>query len=136
MPGWPYTTKTWKRLRIAKLSTAPLCEMCLKRGRDVIAEAVDHVVAIAKGGEPFPALEGLMSLCWSCHSSKTANVDRTGGTGIAMKGAGLDGLPLDPAHPFFGGGASSSPERAEPETDPTPTNVVSWESGRAGGGDG
>ncbi len=78
------------------------------RGQVTPACAVDHVIAIAKGGEAFPPLDGLMALCLPCHSEKTAAVDRAGGKGVRFKGAGLDGLPVDPAHPFFGAGAAAA----------------------------
>jgi len=100
MATWPYSTAAWARLRAAKLSAAPLCEPCEWRGVQRAAEAVDHVVAIAKGGPAFPPLDQLHSMCWPCHSIKTAALDRRGGKGVALKGCGVDGLPLDAAHPF------------------------------------
>ncbi|MCW0047199.1 HNH endonuclease [Brevundimonas sp. BT-123] len=103
MADWPYTTAAWQRLRKAKLSETPLCETCAMRGRRVIAEHVDHVVSIASGGYAFPALDWLRSLCPPCHSIKTNALDRAGGKGVAIKGCGADGLPLDPNHPFLAG---------------------------------
>ncbi|MEO1191466.1 MAG: HNH endonuclease signature motif containing protein [Pseudomonadota bacterium] len=88
----------------------PLCEVCDKRGLPVAASHVDHKVAISKGGDPFPPLDALMSMCPSCHSIKTSAIDRSdrssGSAGVAFKGCGLDGLPLDPSHPFMGRGGS------------------------------
>ena len=104
MAEWPYTTAAWQRLRRAKLSDAPLCEACARRGRHMIAEHVDHVVSIASGGHAFPPLDGLMALCPSCHSIKTNAKDRKGGKGVAFKGCDVNGLPLDPDHPFLTGG--------------------------------
>lgn len=101
MADWPYDTASWKRLRRLKLSESPLCETCGLRGRKVIAKAVDHVVSIASGGDAFPPLDGLRSLCTSCHSIKTNAMDRKGGKGIAIKGCDEHGLPLDPNHPFL-----------------------------------
>lgn len=103
MADWPYSTAAWARLRKAKLSEAPLCETCTMRGRRVIAEAVDHIVSIASGGEAFPPIEGLRSLCTPCHSIKTNALDRAGGKGVAIKGCDENGLPLDPDHPFLAG---------------------------------
>lgn len=100
MADWPYSTAAWQRLRRAKLSLNPLCEICERRGKNVPARAVDHIVSIASGGDAFPTMEGLMSLCWSCHSIKTNAKDRAGGKGVAEKGCGPDGLPLDPEHAF------------------------------------
>lgn len=104
MADWPYSTAAWQRLRRAKLSETPLCEPCARRGLHVIAEHVDHVVSIRSGGPAFPALAGLRSLCASCHSIKTNALDRRGGKGVAFKGCDVNGLPLDPDHPFLVGG--------------------------------
>lgn len=104
MADWPYSTARWQRLRKAKLSEAPLCQTCQRRGRKVIAEHVDHVVAMAKGGPAFPTMDGLRSLCASCHSIKTSAMDRRGGKGVAIKGCDVNGLPLDPDHPFLAPG--------------------------------
>jgi len=101
---WPYSTTAWARLRACKLVTTPLCEACDLRGTLTRANTVDHVLAISKGGDPFPPLDGLMSLCASCHSQKTRAVDTDGGKGVRFKGAAVDGLPIDPLHPFFSGG--------------------------------
>lgn len=98
--GRIYDTARWQRLRALKLSEQPLCEPCFRRGRLVQAEAVDHVLSMANGGEAFPALDGLMSMCTPCHSIKTNALDRAGGKGVAFKGCDQDGMPLDPDHPF------------------------------------
>lgn len=100
MAAWPYSTAAWQRLRAAKLSADPLCEPCQWRGVQRPATAVDHIVSIASGGHPFPPLTGLRSMCVPCHSVKTAALDRKGGKGVAFKGCGPDGLPLDAEHPF------------------------------------
>lgn len=108
MADWPYNTAAWQRLRKAKLAASPLCEVCAKRGLAVPARHVDHVRAIAAGGDPFPPLDGLMAMCPSCHSIKTNAVDKPGGSGIRFKGVGLDGLPIDPDHPFVSEGYTPS----------------------------
>ena len=64
--------RRWRRLRIAVLSGEPLCRECGKP-----ATEVDHIVAIAKGGEDVES--NLQPLCKPCHSRKTATQD--GGLG-------------------------------------------------------
>ena len=101
MANWPYNTTAWKRLREVKLQASPLCEPCERRGKLVRANTVDHIKSIASGGDPFPSLDGLMSMCHACHNTKTNAVDRKGGKGIAFKGVGADGMPIDPTHPCY-----------------------------------
>lgn len=99
MAHWPYNTAAWKRLRAAKLQMAPNCEMHERLGEIVAAHAVDHVVPISSGGAAFPAFDGLMSLCESCHNEKTNRFDRQGGnaSGRRFKGCDERGNPIDPA---------------------------------------
>lgn len=94
MSRWPYSTSTWQRLRQAKLSTQPICEACERRGRTVLARHVDHIVEISMGGPAFPPLDGLMSMCVSCHTIKTNAVKS--GKGAKFRGCDVDGNPLDP----------------------------------------
>lgn len=63
------------------------------------AKVVDHVMAISAGGDPFPPLSGLMSMCEPCHSWKTNHEDRPDRKhklGSAYKGSAVDGGSLDP----------------------------------------
>lgn len=112
MADWPYNTRAWQRLRSRKLAASPLCEVCERRGQVVPANVVDHTVSIASGGDAFPALDGLMSMCQSCHGVKTAARDNPhaygSGPKLAFKGCDLAGLPIDEAHPFWGGGGSKT----------------------------
>jgi hypothetical protein len=39
-----------------------------------------------------PAIDGLMSMCISCHNMKHAG---------GIRGCDVDGMPLDPSHPWF-----------------------------------
>lgn len=99
-----YGTRRWRKLRAAKLAANPLCEVHLKRCQLVPATTVDHVVAISAGGDPYPDLDGLMSMCASCHSTKTNAKDNPHAFGkrwkAAFKGCDLDGRPIDPDHPW------------------------------------
>lgn len=101
MAEWPYSTAAWQRLRRRKLSETPLCETCTARGELIIASHVDHIVSIKSGGDAFPTIDGLRSLCPPCHSIKTNALDRAGGKGGGVKGCDENGLPLDPDHAFY-----------------------------------
>ena len=102
MAQWPYNTANWQRLRRAKLQDNPLCELCLRQNRIVPAVAIDHIVSIKAGGDPFPGLDRLMSLCTSCHNRKTRIVEQQG-KDLTVKGCDVNGMPLDPKHPWYRG---------------------------------
>jgi 5-methylcytosine-specific restriction enzyme A len=100
MSGWPYNTQRWQRLRKLKLQLHPLCEVCLRVGRIEPAFAVDHRKPINAGGDPYPALDALASLCERCHNSKTRS-EQLGETDWFTKGCDVNGYPLDPRHPWY-----------------------------------
>jgi hypothetical protein len=104
MSVWPYTTRRWERLRLAKLRVQPLCEACLQIGQIVPAEAVDHRIPISArarelrlAAEAFPPLDALASLCASHHNGKT-RAEQLGETNWMHKGCDIFGRPLDPNH--------------------------------------
>lgn len=101
MAEWPYSTARWQRLRKLKLSEQPMCQGCLPHHHN-IASHVDHVHAISDGGDAFPALDGLRSLCPPCHSAKTARGPEAGAikTSKPRRGCDAQGNPLDDAHPW------------------------------------
>ncbi|MGY8679560.1 HNH endonuclease [Bradyrhizobium sp. UFLA05-153] len=99
MAKWPYNTTRWQNIRGAKLREQPLCELCLDAGRVEVATVVDHLVAISKGGEPFPPLYALLSLCASCHNTKTRVIEQLGRK-FLFRGCDINGMPLDPDHPW------------------------------------
>lgn len=103
MADWPYNTSRWLKVRKLKLATDPLCYACLLRGVVVEAKAVDHVKAISRGGDPFPPLDQLMSLCIPCHSHKTNAADRLDRSSSARRFPGFDlqGNPIDPSDDWF-----------------------------------
>lgn len=102
MADWPYSTRTWARLRTAHLSIEPLCRSCKAMGKITLANTVDHVHPISEGGHPFPDHDGLASYCPACHSSKTARGAEAGAARSTKprRGCKPDGTPLDPAHPW------------------------------------
>jgi 5-methylcytosine-specific restriction protein A len=60
-----YNRKRWDLTRRAQLHRHPLCAVC-----GAVATDVHHKRDLADGGDPW-ALEGLESLCHSCHSQET-----------------------------------------------------------------
>ena len=104
MSKWPYVTSRWQKLRLAKLAESPVCKACELRGLTVVANTVDHILPIRQGGDPFPALDGLMSLCERCHNEKTSSFDRTNGNvnNRRFKGCDTDGNPIDPSDGWWG----------------------------------
>lgn len=66
--------KRWKELRIAKLKSQPLCELCQRAGHIRVAVDVHHIVPVETARDlaemerlAYPSLDGLMSLCVPCH---------------------------------------------------------------------
>jgi 5-methylcytosine-specific restriction protein A len=98
MSVWPYSTRRWERLRRLKLQQHPLCQSCLQLGRIEPAVAIDHRTPIKRGGEAFPALDLLASLCVRCHNAKTRA--EQAGEDYLRKGCDVFGYPLDPNHPW------------------------------------
>ena len=83
--------KAWYQLRARVLIAEPLCRMCapacLRPATDV-----DHI-----DNDPTNnSWDNLQPLCHECHSRKTASDQ---GKRVSM-GCDVDGLPLDPNHPW------------------------------------
>jgi hypothetical protein len=90
-----YTTARWQRLRKFQLMQHPLCKYCLANGRVEPATVVDHVKPHRGDWMAFCTGE-LQSLCDPCHKSTKAQIEKRG----YCDDVGLDGLPIDPNHPF------------------------------------
>ena len=58
--------RAWKRIRDRYIAEHPLCELCQKEGRSILAEEVHHKLPVSKGGTHDRC--NLMSLCRSCHT--------------------------------------------------------------------
>jgi 5-methylcytosine-specific restriction enzyme A len=63
----PFSTRRGRKLRAAKLMQSPLCEPCRREGRITAATTVHHLVPLERGGERYPALDGLEALCDDHH---------------------------------------------------------------------
>lgn len=59
--------RVWKKIRARYIKEHPLCEMCLKETKAILAEEVHHVLPLSRGGTHDE--RNLMSLCKSCHST-------------------------------------------------------------------
>ena len=91
-----YDSGFWKRRRYLQLRQHPLCTFCLARGELTPATVADHVEPHRGDARSF--YEGrLQSLCWNCHASRKAQIEKRG----FDPSIGADGLPVDPAHPVY-----------------------------------
>ena len=63
-----------QRDRTQVMAEEPLCRACLKAGREVAADKVDHIVPLAWGGSD--ARSNKQSLCDPCHDAKSATERR------------------------------------------------------------
>lgn len=69
-----------------------LCQVCLPRGRIVLATEVDHIVALINGGDDTD--ENKQSICRDCHAEKTRqDLGQKQATQIDAAG-----LPTSPGH--------------------------------------
>lgn len=66
-----YSSNSWQRLRLYKLSIDPLCEICLKQNLLVEATIVDHKESLTDNYNKRLDLDNLQSLCKTCHDRKT-----------------------------------------------------------------
>ena len=60
-----YSSQRWQRMRMSKLLADPLCELCYKAGRVVVATVAHHVMPRKEGGAD--TMDNLQSLCNACH---------------------------------------------------------------------
>lgn len=96
----PLNSAAWKRLRSEVLADEPLCRMCAGRGLVVAATDVDHIEDSREDYSDDNSRANLQPLCHDCHSLKTA---ASMGKSVTL-GCDVNGVPLDPAHPWHRGG--------------------------------
>ncbi|WP_042776333.1 HNH endonuclease [Sinorhizobium fredii] len=83
----------WQRLSKRFLRVHP---MCMVRGCGRQAKHVDHIVTVRAAPHLRLAWSNLQALCRQHHSRLTHAYDR----GRLCGACDVDGLPLDPAHPW------------------------------------
>jgi len=96
MADYPYNTTRWRKLRLYKLAKDPLCWYCEQMGKVTPADTVDHIKA--HKGDPKLAwcYSNLRSSCKACHDRSGQLKDIHG----YVPGVGIDGMPIDPEHPW------------------------------------
>ena len=92
----PYSHRKWRRLRAHQLRVEPLCRFCKAVGKVEVATIADHVVRHGGDVNAFWCGE-LQSLCAPCHDSTKRQQEVRG----FASGCGVDGMPLDHAHPAW-----------------------------------
>ena len=90
-----YNRKRWKLIRESMLNDDPLCQHCLKEGRTVPAQEIDHIVPIYAGGDAYDR-NNLQALCRDHHHRKTRDDQSIYGRadGGIVRGCDADGIPL------------------------------------------
>lgn len=88
----PLNSAAWRKLRAQVLAEQPLCPECEARGELIPALEVHH-----KNDNPDDnSRDNLVGLCRPCHSRHTA-----ADMGKRVNyGCDVDGVPLDPDHPW------------------------------------
>lgn len=66
-----YNSTKWRKYSHDIRRKHPLCKMCLKEGKTIIATMVDHIIPILQGGDKWNR-DNLQPLCNSCHAKKSA----------------------------------------------------------------
>lgn len=86
--------RRWREARAAFLAKHPLCTLCEKIGRVTAASVVDHIQPHKGNAKRFWDRNNWQPLCKRCHDAVKQSEERTG----SLRGAAMDGQPLDPNH--------------------------------------
>lgn len=91
-----YDCSRWRKCAKLHLDANPLCMPCLKRGIETIANTVHHNPPHNGVYENFWDSSTFESVCPSCHSGVKRIEDHYG----YSQSADIDGMPIDPGHPW------------------------------------
>ncbi len=86
--------RRWRKASKAFLAANPLCVFCERRGRVTAATVVDHIVPHRGNARAFWNRDQWQPLCKPCHDSVKQAQEKGG----AIRGADVDGIPVDPGH--------------------------------------
>jgi 5-methylcytosine-specific restriction enzyme A len=93
-----YGTRRWERRSEFNLRQHPLCAECERQGRTQEATLSHHLNEYREGMTELDFYFGpIESLCYDCHSKIHGRPARL----PYRKGVSLDGMPIDPMHPFW-----------------------------------
>src|SRR5215211_1877236 len=71
----PELNSKWAKFAKSYLRKNPFCAECGRRGRDVPAQLVDHIIPRAEGGSLWDA-SNLMAMCHYCHNGVKRELER------------------------------------------------------------
>jgi 5-methylcytosine-specific restriction protein A len=95
-----YRRKAWRVVREEHLRLEPFCRKCKEQGIHTLGNVVDHIKPHRGDMDLFFEKKNLQTLCGS-HHSKDKQLEELRGYAT---GCDEQGNPLDPRHPFYGGG--------------------------------
>lgn len=91
-----YKLKPWVEGRKRFLAANPWCIWCARFGVQTAATRVNHRIPHRGHRRLFLDKSNWEPVCERCHNSACKQQDR----GRPVKGCDLDGLPIDPNHPW------------------------------------
>jgi 5-methylcytosine-specific restriction protein A len=101
----PYYDHRWRKARLRFLEAHPLCAECRRRGYLTQATEVDHIRPHEGNYELFWDETNWQPLCNKHHSAKTMHAikETARGRPVLRRGCDVNGIPLDPRHPWRSG---------------------------------
>lgn len=106
----------WQRAREQFLREHPLCVDHYARGLVEPSTVVDHIVPHKGDLTLFWRRSNWQALCKPCHDGAKQRAERGG----ISPSCGLDGLPLDPRHPWRAGAAARPTPGGGQKSEPSP----------------